>query len=1062
MLSATRLRTPCSSLLLCSCLAASETLELRDVGKFLDPVFVPDFFLDAAPAAEVFGALTDDPPSGQGYVASVLDSLQLPPRMAPVLLWETGLLLQHLASKEVSQVIVDVGAHEWSRFLPRLREDPKAWLILLEPGRKAFLMLYRRLKMNYADVIDRVVALPVALTWEPGRLWGFRVLHTSNVMEGECNSLLEPNDQFPVPCIDRGPEEIVPVMSLDVLLELLLHDASFSKGHSQDNAAASHKEGPPIRIKLDAQGADFSIFSVLESTEALLERVAEVQLEVSDPMYHLQPSRHDIMVGMRRLGFQLDWQKQEIHDGGVHQVRCGCRLVTENPRTEDCFFVRAADWTHGRMLELFLRRPDESVRLSEGTGMSISLQYGRHMQEHINACERDAGARLEEQDDEMGAGGLACLYRIAGWPLRQAALSTALLWEMIWNSKQQADRGTLVVNYAQVILAMWDLLVFGGPDHDSAWDELHDAGVAHLMFTVLVEASCLLFPDLCSTDCIDVPSETAEESTPGHATPCASLRDCRTVFHDANPKTVIKTPGSEKLSGNCLLPRPSFRIHGSDCEHFFLEVTGARAFRVPVFRRAQRLTRPPCFPSHWRLELDRTSTFPTVDSGGYNVTVISVDASHCSLEISMIAWDLDAADMLSFHRDIWDRAERGRENIDAADFRIPTEGNLWDFDCQFETPSGTLRTRGDVVSYPILSELPHTQEAPVLIVHCEAPGGRLASPPSSVLLTRSVRSIPDMPSIQLEVPLRENQRKKVRTALCNSQVWGSHSLKQLAPDLMEFWFLYYSENLKIDEIYVYDLDGSFESMLIVQELRASGRVVYDPFFSSIPPLKDIFALAGHKTSTAHLAQTLVQHHCWQQARQTADWVISLNHGWDMFLFSPAGGTLQDLLEELPPDQVTRVLGVRYGEHDSVDSDAQATPNVNVFLRFPYHVDPGVRPEKNSTEELVIIAKPSLIANIALSAVVVRQDAPLRSNLLEHPLPCPKGKSREFAGPMMHKARQLDVEKWRANHYVQALGGRKVLYRSEEQMVELRNFSIFDAAAVQLGHELQDRWRHRLS
>lgn len=354
-----------------------------------------------------------------------------------------------------------------------------------------------------------------------------------------------------------------------------------------------------------------------------------------------------------------------------------------------------------------------------------------------------------------------------------------------------------------------------------------------------------------------------------------------------------------------------------------------------------------------------------------------------------------------------------------------------------------------------------------MIVHCEAPGGsRLTSPPSSVLLTRSVRSIPDMPSIQLEVPLRENQRKKVRTALCNSQVWGSHSLKQLAPDLIEFWFLYYSEYLGIDEIYVYDLDGSFQSIPLVQELRASGRVVYDPFFSSIPPLKDIFALAGHKTSTAHLAQTLVQHHCWQHARQTADWVISLNHGWDMFLYSPVGSTLQDLLEELPPDQVTRVLGVRYGEQDSVDSDAQeyaeVTPNVNVFLRFPYHIDPGVRSEKNSTEELVIIAKPSLIANVALSAVVVRQEAPLRSNLLEHPLPCPNGQSREFAGPMMHKARQLDAEKWRANHYVQALGGRKVLYRSEEQMVELRNFSMFDAAAVQLGRELQDRWRHRLS
>ena len=27
-------------------------MQPRDVGKFLNPVFVPDFFLDAAPAAE--------------------------------------------------------------------------------------------------------------------------------------------------------------------------------------------------------------------------------------------------------------------------------------------------------------------------------------------------------------------------------------------------------------------------------------------------------------------------------------------------------------------------------------------------------------------------------------------------------------------------------------------------------------------------------------------------------------------------------------------------------------------------------------------------------------------------------------------------------------------------------------------------------------------------------------------------------------------------------------------------------------------------------------------------
>lgn len=33
------------------------------------------------------------------------------------------------------QIIVDVGAHEWSCFLPELRRDPKAWLVLVEPGR---------------------------------------------------------------------------------------------------------------------------------------------------------------------------------------------------------------------------------------------------------------------------------------------------------------------------------------------------------------------------------------------------------------------------------------------------------------------------------------------------------------------------------------------------------------------------------------------------------------------------------------------------------------------------------------------------------------------------------------------------------------------------------------------------------------------------------------------------------------------------------------------------------------------------------------------------------------
>ncbi|CAE7362383.1 unnamed protein product [Symbiodinium natans] len=1021
--------------------AAAEPLQLRDVQKFLDPVFVPDFFFDATTAAEVLGALVNNPPLGQGYVASVLDAhLPLSPRMAPMLVWETGLLLKHLTSSEVSQVIVDVGAHEWSRFLPILREDAQAWLVLLEPSRKAFLTLYRRLKMDYTDVIDRVVALPMALTWEPGHLWGFRVLHTNDYLDGECNSLLEPDDQIQHPCVDKGSEEVVPVMSLDVLLQLLIHDVSLSEA-SHDAVRTARSKGPPISVKLDAQGADLSILAVLESAEELLESVYEVQLEVSAQIYRGQPSRRDVLVGMSRLGFQLDWNKKEIHDGGVHKIRSGCRLVTEHPRTEDCFFIRSSHWAHGRIVDLFLRRPIETLRINEGTHMSISSQYSYHMRHHIDMCLLDDGdGELEDQDEVTGAGALACFFRIAGWPLRHAALSTATLWEMIWHSKQGARYETILIAYAQVFVTMWDLLMSGGQENAFAWDDLHDAGVAHLMFMVLVEASCLAFPHLCSSECRDDGTrseDSTEQPDAGGTSPCTTLSDCWMIFRSANPKAVLKHPD----------------------------------VYVPVLRRAQRLTAPSCFPSTWHLELDRSAAldpaapFPTVDTGGHNVTAIAVDSSRCSLEITVIAWDMDAAGMVEFHRAIWEEAERGRENIDAADFRIPTAGTLWDFDCRFDMPSGTVQTHGDVVSYSFLSELPGAVDAPVLSVRCEAPQvpkiaeAELMAPPSSVLLTRSVRALPEMPSLRLRVPLREARRPRIRTALCNSQVWGAQSLQELAPNLMEFWLLYYSEHLGIDEIYLYDLDGSFGSVPLVQELRASGRVVYEPSFSSIPPFKDLFELEGYKTATTHLVQTLVQHHCWQQARQNADWVISLNHGWDMFLFSPAGQTLEDLLQDLEPDQVTSVLGVRYGDLD--EFDAKVRPSGNTFIRFPYHNDPEIRPEKHrSAEEIVVIAKPSLIDGVALSAVVVRPEAPLFSNLLEHPLPCPKGQSREFAGPMMHKAQWLDAGKWRANHYVQALGGRKVLYRAEEPMVALRNFSTFDAAAVQLGSELQERWKHR--
>lgn len=163
--------------------------------------------------------------------------------MAPVLLWQTR-LWRALSGADISQVrlfqyfsfylnfvpfyfspsfevIIDVGAHEWSRFLPELRADPRAWLVLVEPGRAArgletilwrnldvlgskklvasrlflsftdasrpencFLIFFYSLRVyaipvrtfslaflgevDYADVLSRVVALPVALSWEPG------------------------------------------------------------------------------------------------------------------------------------------------------------------------------------------------------------------------------------------------------------------------------------------------------------------------------------------------------------------------------------------------------------------------------------------------------------------------------------------------------------------------------------------------------------------------------------------------------------------------------------------------------------------------------------------------------------------------------------------------------------------------------------------------------------------------------------------------------------------------------------------------------------------------------
>ncbi|CAJ1444136.1 unnamed protein product [Effrenium voratum] len=910
---------------------------LRDVGAFVDPVFVPDFFFDLVDGAEVLRALLEAPEvGGQGYTASVLDEMvPKPPRMAPTLLWQTG-LWKALSYRPVSQVIVDVGAHEWSRFLPELRTDESAWLVLVEPGRKAFLELFRRLKVDYADVLDRVVAIPAALSGEEGFTWGFSTLHTNDFLGGECNSLLPPDTRnWDHPCTEKGAEVIVPVMSL----ELLLHGVLLGRSHAGEDMVTELREvleqGPPIHLKLDAQGSDVQILSALASSKAplahvLLDRLEKVQLEVSeDPIYEGQPLRHEVFARMFDMGFQVDWQKEEVHDGGVHRLWCGCRMVLDYPRTEDCFFQRSSSWAHGRVLDLVLRRPVEILRLNEGSELSISTQYSHYMWAHVEDCNRDE--QMVRLRDETGTG-LACLYGIAGWPLRHAILAVIELWDLIWFAVRGESAETKVAQYVRVFNSIWVLLSGG------SWEHLHDAGAAHLVFMVLVEATCLAFPMHCGG-----------REPAGSQTLCATLGACFEVFRSKAEtlETVVENP----------------------------------ADFVGLFRAAQRLTALRCFPDTWRLELDRSRSphFPTTVSvgGGFNVTVLDVDSAECLLEISLVAWSPDAEGMLAFHRYVWEKTDRVKD-LDSADFRVPSEGKLWDFDCLFIFGAGeTRRSRGDVFSHSMLSEVPGTKDPPMLFVRCEAPSGDLEAPQAVRLVSALSRR--EMPKLELEVPLRRDRRPQVMTALCTQQVWDFEGLEKRAPHHAELWFRYFSE-LGVDEIYLYDLDGSFRDVgFVTKELQGAGRLVYEGSISRIPPLGDLYALAGYKTSTAHLAQTLVQQHCWQRARQNAQWVISVSHGWDMFLFSPVMASLDDLLQ--PQD----------------DDDRKADrpgPAANVFLRFPFHVDPAVRPEELlSTEEHIVIANPRLVEMAVLGDVVKRQEAPLQSNLL-------RTRGAEFAGAMM--------------------------------------------------------------
>lgn len=96
-----------------------------------------------------------------------------------MVLWETAMWSGSLRRFDVdvprlTTLYIDVGAHEWSRYLPRLREEPDAVLVCAEPSRAAFLELYRRAKMDYSDLLPRIILLPIALVHDPSLSWGRR------------------------------------------------------------------------------------------------------------------------------------------------------------------------------------------------------------------------------------------------------------------------------------------------------------------------------------------------------------------------------------------------------------------------------------------------------------------------------------------------------------------------------------------------------------------------------------------------------------------------------------------------------------------------------------------------------------------------------------------------------------------------------------------------------------------------------------------------------------------------------------------------------------------------
>jgi len=55
---------------------------------------------------------------------------------------------------------------------------------------------------------------------------------------------------------------------------------------------------------------------------------------------------------------------------------------------------------------------------------------------------------------------------------------------------------------------------------------------------------------------------------------------------------------------------------------------------------------------------------------------LEVDVANCFLDLSLVVWSMDAEQMLTYHRQIWEMVDHTKA-LDNTDFRVPTEGAMW-------------------------------------------------------------------------------------------------------------------------------------------------------------------------------------------------------------------------------------------------------------------------------------------------------------------------------------------------------------------------------------------------